>query len=249
MEIETFKGNREQVRHLFEQEMYLERWCYPKNAEQSFGLVDEIAGLARQGKHIAIVDGSFDVPQPNHQWYLHHCRLLAAGHFADKTNIPFASHRDQASADEVFLIVTLDTDAKLADIKGGRSDKGGAPRPVYPWELRAQYVSNFMTPYGENGSYRPVVDMVTTDGHLDEIGTPNESHLAFGAALLEKNALHSWLFYGEHDEKLKQAQSIVDMSGGSARIDVIPDQLSYCVDENGQAWSSSGIIKRIRGEA
>lgn len=236
----------ENIRPLFEQTMFFARQRYPRDPEQSFAVVDEIARLAREGKHIALVDGSFDVPQPNHQWYLHHCRLIAGKNHAIDTSKSIAGAEALAACDDVVLVVSLDTDEKLAALKGHRPEKGGVPKPVYPWQLRAQYISNFMTPTG--GKYRPVVDIVTIDGHAKEHGTPHESHLALGAALLERNALHSWIFYGEHDRTKQAAEDLVIRSGQqNCRVIGIIEHMNYSVDADGEPWASSSIIKKIRG--
>lgn len=235
----------ENIRPHFEDELVLRRLRYPKNPEDSGAIVDEIAALAADGKHIALVDGSYDVPQPNHQWYLHYCRLLAAKHFYSKDGECDADPQKLAGSDEIVLIVTLDTDQKIARIKNGRGGNDAPPRPIYPWQLRAQYIANFMTPLGDN-RFRPVVDLITIDGDETEQGTPHESHLAFGAALLEQGALHSWLFYNEHANKRNEADTLISLAGqkDSRTIGIAA---TYCLDEAGKPWHSSTIVNKILG--
>jgi len=241
---ESLIAGHENIREMFEHDLYKNRLRYPADSQESFAIVDEIAELAAAGKHIAIVDGSFDVPQPQHQWFLHHCRLIAArNHFKAQADNLTAEYL--ASSDEVVLIVTLDTDERLADLKGGKPEKGGIPRPVYPWELRAQYIANFMTTAGDD-RFRPIVDMITIDGGPSESGTPHESHLAFGAALAGKGSLGSWVFFGEHDSKIAQADNILQSGGSNAELCVIPGDLVYAADASGVPWKSSGIIRKIR---
>lgn len=235
----------ENIRPYFEDELVLRRLRYPKTPEDSATIIAEIAKMAEDGKHIALVDGSYDVPQPNHQWYLQYCRLLAAKHNAERLGLDEDDPQRLAASDDVVLVVTLDTDQKIARIKNGRHGERAPTRPIYPWPLRAQYIANFMTPVGGN-RFRPIVDLITIDGDEPEAGTPHESHLSFGAALLERGALHSWLFYGEHNNKRNQANDLITLSRQTDCRTIGIDAV-YCVDETGRPWHSTTIIDKILG--
>jgi hypothetical protein len=230
---------------MFEAGLYKNRLRYPMTAEEFRGFVDEITVLAHDGRHIALVDGSYDVPHPNHQWFLQHCRLLAAqNHFAqDGRQLPASAH-ELAASDEVVLVVTLDTDAKMSQLKSDQNGKGGVPRPIYPWELRAQYIANFMTPVA-TGRFRPVVDRITIDGTAEDLEPPLGTHMHLGEVLLSRQALSSWIFYGEHYQRAAEAEELIVASGSGASVVVIPDKTNYSLDRQGKPWGSSGIIKKI----
>lgn len=222
------------------------RVIYPKpeQGEQAIydTLIETIARDKLQGAFTALVDGAFDVPHDNHEWYLRHCRMLAAKKMLEADNILPTTHAlQEAVADpRLRLIVTVDADAKVAAKKGGKAEKGGIPRPVYPWASRAHRLAgyHFTDTQGHN---HQTVDYVTVEGDPGHTGTPLESSLLFGQTLSDHELLDGMIVYGEHAATVQEA-----IDRGLQPI-VIPDSFTYAVDpRTQQGYKSSGIIRLIR---
>jgi hypothetical protein len=117
-----------------------------------------------EGNTVVLVDGAFDITQPNHDWYLRHCRLLGAKLFLENHGHPVdkRSLGKVAASKAVALAVTVDADHKVSAKKGGVAEKGGVRRPVYPWQLRAERITGLS--FSLNGVLSPVVDLATVEG-------------------------------------------------------------------------------------
>src|SRR5438309_2033099 len=104
------------------------RVLYPRVSEDFDILEQRIQQLRGRGNpsSIVLVDGAFDVPHPNHDWYLRHCRLLGAKLLLDKLQEPIDEHslREAVASKAVSLVVTVDADAKIQAKKGGLAAKG-----------------------------------------------------------------------------------------------------------------------------
>lgn len=61
-----------------------DRLYYPgtetNGVEEQDVLLERLNTSKAEGKHLAVVDGAFDVPHDNHTWYLREARLRAAKH-------------------------------------------------------------------------------------------------------------------------------------------------------------------------
>lgn len=179
-----------------------ERTLYPKSSED-FCLLEE---RLRSFRHtspdtsIVLVDGAFDVPHPNHDWYLRHCRTLGAKLLLDKMYEPVNAHtlRKAVASKAVSLVVTVDADAKIQAKKGGLTEKGGIARPVYPWQLRAERIAGLTFDVSGQPSY--VTNLVTVEGDPDHVATPLESSLTLAAYMHSKSLLDGLIVYGEHGQ-------------------------------------------------
>jgi|GEM_PF-1184510 len=229
-----------------------DRLLYPESTDAAqlaeSVLLDTLAGAKLFGRHIAIVDGAFDVPHDNHTWYLRDARLRAARkHFG--ASFIEASQKDQqvmVASDEIILIVTLDADEKIAAKKGFSASKGNTARPVYTWEARANRIGGFMVPNGA-GAYRPTLDLVTVEGDHRHEGTIFESHLGFGRKLAELHLLDTWVLYNEHTETLQAAFQTTATNEEDIISVVDQDSSVYSIDKRtGTRWSSSAIINSIK---
>jgi hypothetical protein len=213
------------------------RLVYPQSTQEHQMLIDKIVAHHRAGGHVAIADGTFDVPHEGHHWYLRLCRLEAARrHYG----LLFEGAQTQArirlvASSDIMLIVTVDADYKVACLKGYVPEKGNVYRPVYPWCARANMVAGYMIPNGL-GAYKPIVDTVTVEGEPEHAGTALESHLAFGEHLQRLGVLGTWLIYGEHAKTARMAQAI---AGDKISL-IMPDTVIRSTE-----WGSSTIIKRI----
>lgn len=220
------------------------RLAYPRTDEDFDLLGEKIQDLRLRAPETAIVlvDGAFDVPHPNHDWYLRHCRLLGAKVLLDRLGVPLDEYslKDVVASDAVSLVVTVDADAKIQAKKGGRADKGGISRPVYPWQLRAERIAG-LTFTMDNRPHH-VADLVTVEGDPAHVGTPLESSLTLARFMGRCGLLDGLVVYGEHKETVLEA-----MKTGVDTL-VIPHHTDYSFNPaDGQPWSSSGIIRRAQG--
>jgi hypothetical protein len=218
---------------------------YPQSSAEFTDLGESIQNLRDRAPDTAIVlvDGAFDVPQPNHDWYLRHCRLLGAKLLLDKLDMPVNpfSLRDAVVSPAVSLVVTVDADAKLHAKKSALPEKGGIQRPVYPWRLRAERIAGLT--FEIDGQITNVVDLVTVEGDPNHVGTPLESSLTLASFMSRCGLLDGLVVYGEHKE------TIVDSFSSGINTLVIPNQTNYAVNpSDGSAWSSSSIIHRVQGK-
>lgn len=217
---------------------------YP-NAENTAQVIETIAEFKLQGGFVAMVDGAFDVPHPQHEWYLRHCRLAAAEQMLIARGEPTSDFMLRAAleSDDVKLIVTLDADEKINRKKGGNKDKGGVPRPIYPWRTRADRLAGYMF-NGQSNLYKPVVDLVTVEGDDTHINTPLESSLTLAEHLAQNALLDCLVIFGEHQDAVEQAQAML------ITPIVIPEGLVYeCDPRTGEPWHSSTIIKSMQATA
>lgn len=210
-------------------------------------LLEVLAGAKVFGRHVAIVDGAFDVPHDNHTWYLREARLRAAQrHFGEAfVNASQPERQVMVASDEILLIVTLDADEKIAAKKGFSEAKGYTARPVYPWEARANRIGGHMIPNG-TGGFRPILDLVTVEGDHRHTGTLFESHLDFAQVLVNLHLLDTWVLFDEHGETLEQATRITAEVGSILSI-VEQNAARYSIDKRtGKHFSSSAIINSIK---
>jgi hypothetical protein len=201
--------------------------------------------LLRKGDSITtLVDGAFDVPHPNHEWYLRHCRLLGAKALLNYDETPVTSENlaTAAGSSRLNLAVTVDADHKISHKKGGKADKGGVPRPVYPWTARANRIAGYMFKTSA-GLYRPVADLVTVEGDPLHEGTALESSLTLARSMADEDLLDNLVVYGEHEATVQEARDT-----GLEPL-VIPTALKYETNpQTGQDWSSSELIARAQGK-
>ena len=109
------------------------RLLYPNGTDESVEsrVITRFRGLRELG-NIALVDGAFDVPHNNHEWYLRHCKLIgvfAAFKARYGETLQFGdmvSHlpEDPSILNLASLAVTVDADDKIAHKKSGLSHKG-----------------------------------------------------------------------------------------------------------------------------
>lgn len=221
------------------------RLHYPHTDEEFERFGDTIESFRCRARETAIVlvDGAFDVPQPNHDWYLRHVRALGAGLLLEKLGLPATGPniKDVIGSDAVSVVVTVDADEKINRKKGGLAEKGGIQRPVYPWQQRAERIAGLT--FEQDGVVRHVADLVTVEGDSEHIGTPLEDSLVLASFMGRCGVLDGLVVYGEHRETLDLARTL------DVRTLVISDETDYVKDpRTNTRWSSSSLIKRIRGE-
>ena len=212
-------------------------------------VVSRVQRLRQELGAITLVDGAFDVPHVNHEWYLRHCKVIgmfALLHTQGHTDITMQNaaaylqaYPHVASASR--LITTVDADSKIAAKKSGLSAKGGVERPIYPWIGRAERLAGYH--FELNGQLHQTVDLVTVEGDPQHKGTPLESSLTLAQFLASENLLDNLVVYGEHSSTIATADEL-----GLNPI-VISDTEQYAINpQTNREWSSSDIIRRAQGE-
>jgi hypothetical protein len=190
-----------------------------------------------------MVAGAFDVPHDAHEWYIRSCRMMAAERMLiQRGEAPsIATLQEAIAGDEVCLIVSIDADEALSKRKGGVPEKGGIPRPVYPWQARAHRIAGYCFETVD-GAYRPAADLVSKEG-----GEYENSHLAcayeLAGHLANYGLLDGYIVFDEHEKDIMTARQL-----GFDPI-VISQESSFALDPRTHTkYSSSGIIKRIQGK-
>lgn len=214
------------------------RLLYPIEKDVDEVVLSSFQQLKKRGGAVGLVDGAFDVPHPAHEWYLRHCKLLGAA--ACLNTVDASAIRRALRDGEVSLAVTVDADAKIAQKKSGKAEKGGVDRPIYPWVARAGRVAGYA--YAVDNEVCYVADMVTVEGDPAHKGTLLESSLRLAKGVREEGLLDYFVIYGEHGDTVDEARDM-----GLKPI-VIGDDVMY--ERNPQTsgpWKSSAIIGRAQG--
>lgn len=214
------------------------RLLYPIEKDVDEVVLSSFQQLKRRGGAVGLVDGAFDVPHPIHEWYLRHCKLLGAA--ACLNTVDASAIRRALRGGGVSLAVTVDADAKIAQKKSGKAEKGGVDRPIYPWVARAGRVAGYA--YAVDNEVRYVADMVTVEGDPAHKGTLLESSLRLAKGLREEGLLDYFVVYGEHGDTVDEARDM-----GLKPIVIGDDVIYERNPQTGGPWKSSAIISRAQG--
>jgi len=207
-------------------------------------LCDRVAQAKLEGKYTALVAGGFDVPHDNHEWYIRDCRARVAKRILEQEGrVPTpGAIMDIMTSDRIALIVSIDSDEALNARKGGQAEKGGIPRPVYPWSARAQRIAGYSFEHPATGELHHAADIVTKECAVNYTGTPLQSANHLTAYLGELDLLDSYIVFDEHPQDEINARN-----NGFDPI-IVPQAVIYARDpRTGDEYKSSGIIKLIRG--
>ena len=218
-------------------------FLYPSAQSATDNLIKRFESIRIKKCQTTLVDGAFDVPHPNHEAYLRHCRLLGAQSLliSQGQSLNTETISKVLLSDDVHLSVTVDADAKVASKKGGQSQKGGIERPVYPWEARAGRIAGYI--FELDGKLRRTADLVTVEGEPDLMGTPFESSLELASFLKKRDLLDNLVVYGEHSSTVDEAEKM------GLRPLIIPNQSTYFINpQTGRDYSSSDLIRRAQGQ-
>lgn len=228
------------------------RLLYPNATDESVEsrVITRFRGLRELG-NIALVDGAFDVPHNNHEWYLRHCKLIGIfaalqaqyGDNLQYTDVAMRLQSEPTLAKAASLAVTVDADSKVAAKKSGLEHKGGVRRPIYPWNARADRLAGYH--FELAGTLHQTVDLVTVEGDPIHRGTPLESSLTLAHFLKQHGLLDTFIVYGEHSSTVDEAtelglQPVVIDDSSVASYETNP--------QTGKNWSSSSIISRAQGK-
>ena len=115
---------------------------------------------------VVFTAGVFDLLHATHLLALTHYRLLGAHEYLLRRGVTDPSIQQLhlvAASDAVRLIVSVDTDKRVARDKSFLASKGDSPKPIVSWEnrvllLATQRISD------RNGTARPLIDFITKHG-------------------------------------------------------------------------------------
>lgn len=224
---------------IFGETLHGDRLLYPHGSVRDVNdmVIRAFEGINRRKDRVVLVDGAFDVPQPNHEWYLRHCKLLAAEAIS---RYSARGSREILANNDVALAVTVDADEKIALKKSNKPAKGGVQRPIYPWDARANRVAGYAYDIDEKVHY--VADIVTPEGDSIHQGTLLESSLHLAHGLHKRGLVDDLVVYSEHQETIREARRI-----GVNPLVISEDILYELNPQTNKDWSSSGIIGRAQG--
>lgn len=154
---------------------------------------------------------------------------------------------DVMSSGQVALIVSIDSDEALNARKGGQTEKGGIPRPVYPWQSRAHRIAGYSFEHPLTGEVHHTADIVSKECAVNYQGTPLQQAATVAGWLGSEELgglLDTYIVFDEHPHDEANARAL-----GFNPI-IVSQDIIYARDHrNGRGFKSSGIIKAIRGES
>lgn len=205
---------------------------------------ERVAEAKLQGKYTALVAGGFDVPHDNHEWYIRDCRARVAKRVLEQNGIEptSAAIMDMMTNGRIALIVSIDSDEALDARKGGQAEKGGIPRPVYPWSARAHRIAGYSFEHPVTGQVHHAADIISKECPVSCADTPLQSANSLISHLGSLDLLDSYIVFDEHPQDEINARN-----NGFDPI-IVPQAVVYARDPRTDAgYKSSSIIKRIRG--
>lgn len=233
-------GNGEQ---LHSSDRVMEEGLNPETAMRWLG--EQLAREKLAGKYTALVAGGFDVPHDNHEWYIRHCRMLVARRILEERGeapTPEAV-MDIMTSDQIALVVSIDSDEALNARKGGKAEKGGVPRPIYPWVSRAHRIAGYSFTHPHTGAVHHAAEIITKECSVNYAGTPLERAATTVEWLREYDLVDGYVVFDEHPHDEENARAL-----GLDPI-IISQDIIYARDpRSGRGFKSSSIIKSIRGE-
>lgn len=209
-------------------------------------LGNQVAEAKLEGKYTALVAGGFDVPHDNHEWYIRDCRARVAKMVLEErgATVTPESIMDVMTSNQITLIVSIDSDNALDSRKGGQTEKGGIPRPVYPWSARAHRIAGYSYTHPHTGQIHHSADIVSRECSVDYTDSPLENAASVASYLKSLDLLDGYIVFDEHPQDEINAREL-----GFDPI-IVPQAVVYARDPRTDAeYKSSGIIKRIRGES
>lgn len=227
----------------------------------SLRLEQQSRAWQQAGSTVVFTSGVYDLLHHDHKGYLLHTKLTGAEtHYkrhlksTEKSWDELTTQERQAISNsflergDLRLIVSVDGDLSVASRKGGKTDKGGAPRPITGWETRARSVADVTVPVQDiSGNWRrwPLADAVTMHGPLDFRQQHIHHTLYSLAEFLQPDV---WAIYGESQDILEAVPHISGL--GRIALRCIPHQSgnTYFTDTILGKFSTSSIVRRANGQ-
>lgn len=231
-------------------EIVLDLELNPKQAED--WTMQSLAKAKLDGKMTALVGGAFDMPQPNHDWFVRHCRLSLAERWLNRNGINTNELetddlnyllRSTIESNEIFLVVSIDTDSALDIRKSDDPAKGGVKRPIYPWEIRANRIaSQSFASLSDPRIRYGLADLVIPGGPEYADTLLQQTKILADKGRNEYGLIDEYVVFDEHAADLENAKEY-----GFDPI-ILPMEYVYSRDCDGKRHSSSYFIKRAQGE-
>lgn len=223
---------------------------YPSNEAAISNFHHELYSRREQGHVIGMVAGVFDIFHANHEWYLIQVKTQLIAETLLRNGCPPAEitpdliKQEMVEPEKYILVVSVDGNDQVSASKGGRPEKGGIPKPVFDWSKRARDVAGVTVPHPQNPSQRtPVATYVTSHDFLQFPNSVHASDLALGAHIQPD----VWFTIAEPGNTTQERAMQLDLP--RTKHVAIQMRISQLVDPlTGQRYSSSGVIKRIRGD-
>lgn len=227
---------------------HADRVIRPTNSDEiETLLVPRLHALNQLGK-IALVAGSFDVPHPSHEKYLRRVRAIVGArvlHDLGYIDLDIMDIQKVIASDDLLLYTSIDSNYALDRRKSSAASKGGVKRPIYDWQTRAERVADYTFPTYDN-KYRSTVDLVSTEGDRDLLGTPLEKARTIAKEFGPdgRNLIDYWAVFDEHQQDIDDAEA-----AGFDPIIIHNDKNDIIDPMTGRNFSSSDIIRRAQGNA
>jgi len=245
-----FEVYGENGNNLAPKEVVMDLSLEPKKAEE--WTLEALAKAKLDNKLTALVAGSFDVPHPNHDWFLRHCRLMLADKWLKNNDINTKEMtekeqgiilREVIESDRIFLAVSIDTDTALDIRKSNDPTKGGVKRPIYDWGVRANRIASqsFASSLDPRIKFG-VVDLVVAGGPEYKDTILEKAKILADTAHNQYDLIDEYIVFDEHPQDIDNA-----INSGFEPI-IIPMDYIYSKGPNGEKHKSSAYIRKIRGE-
>lgn len=118
------------------------------------------------GSIVVFTAGVFDILHVSHLLALTHYRLLGAKEYLlrrGKTDISTSDLHEVAASNKVRLVLSVDSDKRVAKDKAFVPGKGNCPKPLVSWENRVLLLARQQVSRSD-GTARPLVDFITKHG-------------------------------------------------------------------------------------
>lgn len=221
----------------------------------------QIEAWRRGGDTIVFTSGVYDLFHANHRTFLLHTKLAAMpyhyqsmyGHSDGMPSWDELSSQDRTefcadtlARDSLRLVVSVDGNATVAERKGCRADKGGAPRPIYDWITRARDVlsAGFET---ADGTFRRIADAVTLHDNC-EPSLSNSPHAGI-MEIAEFVAPNVWSVFCESEDITNALTKGYAVNFADTEVRVLGSRRFYSDRLIGGPFSTTAVSKRIGGLA
>ncbi|HET7529270.1 MAG TPA: hypothetical protein VFJ84_03540 [Candidatus Saccharimonadales bacterium] len=213
-----------------------------------------------EGRTVIFNSGVYDLMHGNHRAFMLHTRMAGAGtHWkkfsADSAGRKWEDLSPQERADytkQLLLegrlkqVVSVRGNDSVAERKGNKPEKGGAPRPIYDWETRARDVMSASVEV-EAGVVLPLADAVTVhDEVIPELAETPHNDIMSIAAFLQPDV---WSLYFESQYIIDAIES--DENGRFTNMDVLvlTGRDFYSDRLLGGPFTTTNITRRLGGSA
>lgn len=126
-----------------------------------------ISAWKKEGAYTVFQAGSFDLLTINHILGLTYTKALAAMHILNTKELTGDNIKEVhtlIASPKIKLMIAMDTNEKVMHYKSNREEKGGCPKPILDWRMRAAMLALQSTPSLSDGLRGHLVDFITMHG-------------------------------------------------------------------------------------